>query len=375
MRILQKIQISFLIFLAFHICRPAPTVAGAKEIAIALQEIEEVSLAVQLQLVREWGGDNCDDLNQAFYFPSDIEFDHQGRIYVLDSGNDRIQVFGSLANYQRTIGRRGKGPGEFFEPTDLAVNATGQLIVADYNNRRVHILNLAGNYLSGFNFKNHHTIENFSCLAPNKLIAPYMLKFKDEKNSLLFTIDERGELLDQIGTNDRRLVFRNQFEGIYWVIDNHSGLYVAYYCQPFFEKYTSTGELLLRIKYELPFELPKPTPGTAIRIARGLAVDASNRIYLITKRRPETAREKKIGNSIARFNKTGMTGYQYVDPEIESERTDLYRLLIFKPSGEILAAIDLETYVDNIQVYQNKLFIIDRFIGMKIYEYRLKFAE
>jgi hypothetical protein len=369
MPLLQNNNIVLFILVAFHIGLQS---ASTKEITISLQKIEKVSHTAQLKLIREWGGDNCNDLNQAFYFPSDIEFDHQGRVYVLDSGNNRIQVFDSLANYQRTIGRHGKGPGEFSEPTDMTVNATGQLIVADYNNRRVHILDLTGNYLSGFNFKNPYTIENFSCLAPNKIIAPYNLKFKDEKNSLLFIIDERGELIDQIGTNDRRFVFRNQFEGIYLVVDNHSGLYVAYYCRPVFEKYNSTGELLLKIKYELPFELPKPTHATAIRVARGIAVDTSNRIYLITKRRPETTNEKKIGSCIARYDATGITDCQYIDPEIESERTDLYRLLIFKPSGEIMAAIDLDTYVDNIQVYQNKLFIIDRFIGMKINEYRIE---
>ena len=53
-----------------------------------------------------------EDENIAFHIPSDIVIDEQGNIYILDSGNHRIQKFDPEGNYLASFGRKGQGPGE-----------------------------------------------------------------------------------------------------------------------------------------------------------------------------------------------------------------------------------------------------------------------
>ncbi len=76
-------------------------------------------------------------LQTAFYRPSDLGFDHQGNIFVLDGGNDRIQVFDSSGGYVRTIGEPGIGPGQLGEPQGMFVHPDGRVWVADTRNRRI----------------------------------------------------------------------------------------------------------------------------------------------------------------------------------------------------------------------------------------------
>ncbi len=74
------------------------------------------------------------DANHAFNGPFDLSVDATGNIYVADTGNFRIQVFGSDGEYLRTIGRRGEGPGEFARPPNVVTVAGDRVIVPGARN-------------------------------------------------------------------------------------------------------------------------------------------------------------------------------------------------------------------------------------------------
>jgi sugar lactone lactonase YvrE len=57
--------------------------------------------------------------------------DPEGRFYVLNFGDKRILVFDSAGTHLRTIGREGRGPGEFAAPRTLAVAGSDGLFVVD----------------------------------------------------------------------------------------------------------------------------------------------------------------------------------------------------------------------------------------------------
>jgi len=76
---------------------------------------------------------NEEDENYLFYKARGIQVDNKGMIYVLDSGNHRIQKFDHYGNYVQTIGRQGQGPGEFTMPSNLQIDIeTGHIYVNDF---------------------------------------------------------------------------------------------------------------------------------------------------------------------------------------------------------------------------------------------------
>ena len=103
--------------------------------------LEEWTLAARE--VRVLGADDAGP-ESAFYRPSDIALDGTGHLYVLDSGNNRIQVFGADGSFLRTVGRPGAGPGELKDPEALWVFGDGEIVVADTGNRRLQRFGPAG---------------------------------------------------------------------------------------------------------------------------------------------------------------------------------------------------------------------------------------
>ncbi|HEX9699890.1 MAG TPA: 6-bladed beta-propeller [Acidobacteriota bacterium] len=84
------------------------------------------------------------DPQRAFYRPQRVVPDADGNIYVLEQGNQRVQVFDARGNYVRTLGGEGQGPGELALPTELAVTADRVVVRADRN--RLNTWTLSGQH-------------------------------------------------------------------------------------------------------------------------------------------------------------------------------------------------------------------------------------
>jgi sugar lactone lactonase YvrE len=81
--------------------------------------------------------------------PTGIAIDGSGNIYVVDTGNNRVQKFNSSGVYQSQFGSEGTGDGEFDRPTYIAIRGS-DIYVSDSNNVRVQRFNLSGVYQSQF---------------------------------------------------------------------------------------------------------------------------------------------------------------------------------------------------------------------------------
>jgi hypothetical protein len=79
-----------------------------------------------------------------------VAFDDADNLYVLDTGNHRVVVFGPDGGHIRTIGRQGGGPGEFNLPSALAVLSNGELVVADVMRADVQRFGRDGKLLGSF---------------------------------------------------------------------------------------------------------------------------------------------------------------------------------------------------------------------------------
>jgi DNA-binding beta-propeller fold protein YncE len=76
-----------------------------------------------------------------------------GEVYVVDGANDRVEVFSATGTFIKAFGAAGSGNGQFKEPTQIAVDnsggmSTGDVYVLDSGNDRVEVFNSKGEYQS-----------------------------------------------------------------------------------------------------------------------------------------------------------------------------------------------------------------------------------
>jgi WD40 repeat protein len=112
---------------------------------------------------------NEDDENYLFYRARDIQIDTEGNIYILDSGNHRLQIFDKDGKYFRSIGKRGQGPGEFSQPSCLQLDdETGNIFVTDYRSMTIIIFEKEGKHIDKDvhfgEFLNDFYLDSDSCI-------------------------------------------------------------------------------------------------------------------------------------------------------------------------------------------------------------------
>jgi len=79
--------------------------------------------------------------------PRGMTADAAGRLYVSDTGNNRVQIFGVDGAFLNTFGEGGSKEGNFSDPAGITVNDKGNIYVADAGNKRVQAFNSDGIFL------------------------------------------------------------------------------------------------------------------------------------------------------------------------------------------------------------------------------------
>ncbi|RMG47190.1 MAG: 6-bladed beta-propeller [Acidobacteria bacterium] len=88
-------------------------------------------------LLETWGRRGTGD--GEFNFPTNVALDRQGRVYVVDTGNFRVQVFAPDGSFVRKFGRAGDALGNFHRPKGIAVDSEDHVYVVDaaFNNFQI----------------------------------------------------------------------------------------------------------------------------------------------------------------------------------------------------------------------------------------------
>ncbi len=84
-----------------------------------------------------------------FHGPEGLCFDTRGNIYVVDSGNHRVQKFDAQGNFILKFGEYGDYEGQLNNPTDV-VYYRGKIYVTDTGNKRLSCFDDSGNFVKNY---------------------------------------------------------------------------------------------------------------------------------------------------------------------------------------------------------------------------------
>ncbi len=80
--------------------------------------------------------------------PWGVAVNSEGKLWVVDSANNRVEQFSSAGSYLTKFGETGSGPGQLKEPQGIALDAAGHIWVADTGNNRIEEFSSTGTYMA-----------------------------------------------------------------------------------------------------------------------------------------------------------------------------------------------------------------------------------
>ncbi len=345
---------------------------------------------ISIELIRTIGDVNTTDENLAFDIPSNMAVDDAGNIYILDSGNQRIQKFNPEGKYVATIGRKGQGPGDLSQPGSINLDKNGYVYVLDGNLKKIQVFSPDG--------KDHQVIptvklnlDRIRLLASGPIVAtsrasigssehpkeksqPKLVKLLDADLNIVREFGEPFDYGDEM-TND----FANT---VRFEVDNQDNIYLIFPFQNRIEKYSPDGRLIWRADRELNYSTKVIERGkrevTATstsfmapkmnRVSGGIAMDRKGRAWVVTFNR-QIKKEEEVA-MVVRGSSGGVTTRK-IQGNTDLQTTDMYKLEIYTPDGVLLGEIPLTQFVDSIYIWKDKLFLLDRDRGVKYYEYQI----
>jgi beta-lactamase regulating signal transducer with metallopeptidase domain len=333
-----------------------------------------------LDFVQSLGGLDEADENRRFFNAIDAAMDDRGNIYVLDSGNFRVQVFDSTGVYKRAIGRKGQGPGELQNGFSLDIAGNGDVVVLDRVKRSVERFDSRGSFIASARLSRDYSYIRMagqaSFYAPlidvvfpryvGLMIRASSGRKADEGLNCVAAVSLAGEttrefcpgISEQEGLTSGSQVNANVFE-----VDPSGNLYIVFKHQNRIDKYSPEGRRLLTIDRPLNFPIEyKPVErlwrsgsvarkfpefgGTAV--SERLGIDGRGRIWVVT----------------------------YTDQPVRDEKLDIIRpggkvFEVFTPDGILLTRVP---YPDARLVFMRLrrdrlLFTDDEY--MIVHEYRI----
>jgi len=380
---------SFLfVFIMFSFALSIPQLIETKDGVLIVHNLKGgkrgKNLRVSLELVRTVGDINTLDENFTFHNPEDIALDSKGNLYILDSGNHRIQKFSPQGSFISSFGQIGQGPGDFNNPTSIEIDPYDTIYVADPRNHRICIFSSDSKRPKTIKLLNFNT-EKVRYLSKNRLAvggfysAGMYSARKKALPKLLLIIDLNGNIQREIGDSlEYEKWIENWWGNRYeFDIDARGNFYFVFEHQNRIEKYNPAGKLLWRADRVLNFDIYNPKymwevvvgnrsghqeVALPAKMAQGIAVDKKDKIWVLTFNRPlrkeEQSSEVVLSDQVIR------------NKEDEIEKSDAFKLEIFDGNGFLLGEIMLNHLANGIRIYEDFLFVWD-VQSTKYYQYKI----
>jgi len=352
---------------------------------------------VSIEFVKTIGDIESENENVLFYMPTNIVFDSQGNMYILDTGNHRIQKFDPDGKFITSIGRKGQGPGEFQYPISLDVDSEGYLYISDSGNQRIQILNPDGT--------DHKTIQMVKeAVGPIKIaklghmimgtggfvsISPGAMDEDESLPKLLKVLNLEGEIQKEFGEKKdyNNFLMNRAGNRFHFTVDRDNNIYISFDNQNRIEKYSPEGEILWKSDRLLNFDTTRPRQkgfderrgGYRMfrepemnRCSSGIAVDDKGRIWVVGLKRQIKDNERVQTNVRVSMETGGVRNLAMsVTGNSDVRETDMYQLEVYAPDGILLCKLSLNQFVDDIRIEKDKLYLLDGMRGMQYYEYKI----
>lgn len=346
---------------------------------------------ITLEHVRNFGDwDQENDDNYQLFRPTDVGVDGDSNVYILDSGNIRIQKYTSDGIYLQTIGREGEGPGEFKLPQRMQVEDNGNIYVASMVglSTGIKLFNPEGKEIDFIKpdliTTDFYHLEDSTMIYSGLGIRPGTQP-TDIEGNVVSVYNADGKKVSEFGEftkYDNPMLNFTANVALFAVDENF--VYLTFLFQNKFEKYSIDGQLQFTsdrtLNYELgvktrsmtvnvggqsiDVEIPEATP-----VSKAIQTGPENTIWLISYTRLERDDEKtEVGDIVV--NEGGDFSVNIISKS-EAINTDLYELTIYDNEGIHLTTIQLDTFVDNFRIFGDRLYLIDSFREMIIRQYRI----
>ena len=134
--------------------------------------------------------------DELFNRPTDVAFAPNGDFYVSDGYvNSRVVTFSKEGRYITAWGKKGDGDGEFNLPHSVAVDGQGRVYVGDRENYRVQVFDANGKFLTQWN----HVGSPWGL----DLQSDQTLFLADGHNDRILKVTLEGKVLGAFGENGR----------------------------------------------------------------------------------------------------------------------------------------------------------------------------
>ena len=126
--------------------------------------------------------------------PSDIALAPNGDMYIVDGVNNRVIVLASDGSWKFDFGSAGKEDGKFVYPLGIEISNEGKVFIADSGNHRIQAFDLNGKFLSKFNVESESSAHGSD---PVDIIASKLKSYlyvADNENHNIKVYNRKGEL-------------------------------------------------------------------------------------------------------------------------------------------------------------------------------------
>ena len=251
------------------------------------------------------------------------------RIYVSDTGNQRVQVFDYDGNPLGKFGQPGRGKGNFRFPYGLAVDGQGQVYVADLYNGCISVFSPDGQFLRYFGEKDPS--EEIIRGPAGMALVGDRVYVTDVRRSqvLVFSLD--GRLLREIGKPGTK---PGQLQSPNAVAVSGNRVYAVDTGNDRVEVFSTDGQFIEE------FNGTQTKDESLLVNPRGIAFDGRGVLYVVS----------NLTNHVHGFDRDGKTVFSFGSPGADDGNFYLPNGLTIDDQGRVYVT---DTGGGRVVVYQN----------------------